>query len=243
MIDLGLLRRHKMTLVFAGVLCGVVGGVSVLGYLAAKVDPLLLVAALIAPLGVLVLVSRIELGLVAMLLSAAFVRFRLPTGTASEIVISLLLCGGILGLWIVHMLVEDKRLSLKPAPVNAPLLGFIVTVIISLIWGRAFRDVLVHDIGSPFVTAASAAVMILLPISLLLVVNLVEDVRWLQAMVWVYVIGGGVTLIVSLVIDLGIGPTYEILDLVYGNGVVWINTQGLFSMWYVSLGLSLALFH
>jgi O-antigen ligase/polysaccharide polymerase Wzy-like membrane protein len=242
-IDLSPLRRHKMTLVLAGVLCGIVGGASAVGYLVTQVNPLLFAAALIVPLGVVALARRIELGLVAMLMSAIFVRFRLPTGTASEIVISLLLCGGIVVLWVVHMLVEDKRLSLKPSPVNAPLLGFIVTVVISLIWGRAFRDVLVHDSGSPFVAVAAAAVMILLPISLLLVANLIQDVRWLRIMVWSWLAAGLVSLVVSLAISFGIGPTRLLYQAAYANGVVWINTLGLFSMWYVSLALSLALFH
>lgn len=243
MIDVGWMQRHKMTLLFVGILCGLVFVTGVLGCLVTEVEPLLVAAAVMVLLGVLVLVNRIELGLVAMLLSAVFVRFRLPTGTASEIVMSLLLCVGVLGLWIVNMVVGEQRLSLKPAAVNLPLLGFMITVVISLVWGRVFRDVLVHEFGSPFVAVASAAVMCLLPASLLLAVNLVEDVRWLKAMVWVYLAAGLVSLVLSLSISLGIGPTDTIRQFVFDNGIVWINTHGLFSTWYAALALSLALFH
>jgi hypothetical protein len=186
---------------------------------------------------------RIELSLMAMLLSGVFVRFRLPTGTASEIVISLLLCAGTLGVWVVRMLVVDKRLALKPAPTNLPLLAFVTTVFISLAWGRVYRDVFVTDVGSPFVSVASAVVMALLPITSLLVANLVQDVRWLRAMVWLFLAEGLVSLIITLVIDLGIGPTDTIRRLVLNNGFVWVNTHGLFSTWYISLALALALFN
>lgn len=216
----------------------------VVGYLATMPKIGLLVpVAIIAPMGIFALLKRIELGLAAMLLSAVFVRFRLPTGTASEIVMSLLLCSGILVLWVVHMLVEEKRLSLRSFPVNAPLLAFMITVVISLIWGKAYRDVFVHDIGSSFVAVASAAVMVLLPITLLLVANLVRDIRWLQSVVWLFLGAGLVSLVITLIIDLGIGPTHTIRGLVFYNGLVWVNTHGLFSVWYLSFALALALFH
>ena len=237
-------KGHKTILTRLGVIGGTIGILVVVGYLATMPKIGLLVpVAIIAPMAVFALLKRIELGLAAMLLSAVFVRFRLPTGTASEIVMSLLLCGGLLGLWVIHMLVEDRRLALKPTPVNTPLLAFMITVVISLIWGKAFRDVFVHDIGSPFVAVASAAVMVLLPMTLFLVANLVRDVRWLQAMVWLFLGAGLVSLVITLIIDLGIGPTNTILSLVFYNGVVWINTHGLFSMWYLSFALALALFH
>jgi len=206
-------------------------------------NPFIILVAIVAPMGVFAVLKRIELGLVAMLLAGVFVRFRLPTGTASEIVISLVLCGGLLGLWVVRLLVVDKRLALKPAPTNAPLLAFMATVFISLGWGQVFRDVFVHSIGSPFVSVAAAVVMALLPATFLLVANLVHSARWLRGLVWVFLAEGLVSLIISLVVDLGIGPAQTIRGLVYYNGLVWVNTHGLFSMWYMSFALALALFN
>ena len=238
-----LAKRHRSVLTRVGILGGMVGALAAIGYLTARVHPFIVLIAIVVSMGAFALLKRIELGLVAMLLSGVFVRFRLPTGTASEIVISLLLCVGTLGLWAIHMLVENKRLTLKPAPTNVPLLAFMATVFISLGWSKAFRDVFVCDIGSPFVAVASAVVMALLPATFLLVANLVQDVRWLRFMVWLFLAEGLVSLIISLIIDLGIGPTYTIRRLVFGNGLVWINTHGLFSMWYLSFALALALFN
>ncbi|RLC78221.1 MAG: hypothetical protein DRJ03_25575 [Chloroflexi bacterium] len=238
-------RYHASTLVRVGILVGLVCALPVVGYLATRprLNPFFIIVALIVPIGAFAVLRQIELGLVGMLLAGVFVRVRLPTGTASEIVVSLLLCMGVMGIWIVRMLVEEKRLTLKPTPANFPLLAFVIVIFVSLVWGRIYRDVFVHDIGSPFVAVASAVVMALLPATFLLVANLVQDVRWLRAMVWVFLAEGLVSLAVSLVIDLGIGPTDTIRRIVFYNGVLWINTKGLYSMWYLSFALSFALFY
>lgn len=226
-----------------GVIGGVICVLPIISYLMVKINPFLILAAIIVPIVVFVILRKIELGLVAMLLSGVFVRFRLPTGTGSEIVMSLLLCGVLLGLWIVNMMVVDKRLALKPAPTNVPLLGFAAAVFASLGWGWVFRDVLVRDAGSPFVPVAAATVMVLLPATFLLVVNLVSSVHWLQVVVWLFLAEGLVSLIISLIIDLGVGPVSAIRRIVFHNGVMWINTNGLFSMWYLSFAFALALFN
>jgi len=245
MIDLlsFFVKRHRVSLTRIGIVGGMIALLAFMGYLAVEVDPFIVLIAIVAPMGAFILLKRIELAFVAMLLSGVFVRFRLPTGTSSEIVMSLLLCGGILGLWVVNMLVVDKRLALKPSPINLPLLAFMVAVFVSLGWSRAFRDVFVHEAGSPFVSVASAVVMVLLPGTSLLVANLVQSTRWLQVMVWVFLGEGLVSLIVSLILDLHLGPANTLRQLIFYNGIVWINMQGLFSLWYVSLSLALALFN
>ncbi len=235
----GFLSRHQAVLIRVAGIGGLILLLPAVGFVAARrrLAPLVLVAAL-APLGIFALLQHIELGLAAMLLAGVFVRFRLPTGTVSEIVISLLLCVGILGLWIVRMLIEEKRLTLKPASTNFPLLAFMATIFISLAWSKVYRDVFVHSIGSPFVAVAAAVVMALLPATFLIAANLVKDMRWLRTLVWLYLAEG----LVSLIMTLGIGPLAPVLRLVFHNGILWINTHGLFSVWYLAFALSLALF-
>ena len=233
--------RCRSKLIRTGVIGGMVGVLTAMGYLVTRpeIDPFFVLIAIVALMGVFAVLWRIELGFIALLLSAVFVGFRLPTGTASEIVFSLLICGGLLGLWIVRMLVLDKRLALKSAPINVPLLAFIATVLVSLGWSRAYRDVFVHDIGSPFVSVASAVVMMLLPATSLLVANLIDDVRWLRAMVWICLAEG----FVSLIATLDVGLSRSINQLLFQNGFIWVNTHGLFSLWYLSFALALALFN
>jgi hypothetical protein len=236
-------KQHRLALTRLGAIGGLIGTLVSIGYLAVIIDPFIVLIGVIAPMGLFVVLKKIELGLLAMMLSAVFLRFRIPTGTASEIVISLALCGGILGLWVIKMLVVDKRLALRPSPTNAPLLAFMVIIFVSLGWSWVFRDVFVHQAGSSFVLVASAVVMALLPTTSLLVANLVQSTRWLQIMVWLFLAEGLVSIILSLIVDLGIGPANALRQLVFHNGFVWLNTQGLFSMWYLAFALALALFN
>jgi len=146
-----LAKRNKLLLIRVGVISALLCVLAIVGLSMAKVSPALVLVALAAPFGILAVMKSLELGIAAVLLAGVFVRFRIPTGTASEIVISLLICLGCIGLWIVHMLVVEKRLALKPAVTNVPLLAFMATVAISWGWSRAFRDVFVYEAGHPLV--------------------------------------------------------------------------------------------
>jgi len=178
-----------------------------------------------------------------MLLAGVFVRFRIPTGTASEIVVSLVICVGCIALWITHMLVVEKRLALKPAPTNWPLLAFTATVAFSWIWSRAFRDPLVHEAGHPLVSVTAGLVMVLLPGCFLLVANNIRNVRWLQTLVWILLGEGLAVLFVDLGYHFGVGPIRALHAFLSTNGLIHINSQGLLSMWCMSLALALALFN
>jgi len=94
-------RRHKSLVIRACVLGALLFAWSVTGLALGATSPVWVLAALVIPAGLLAVVERIELSLVAMLLAGVFLRFRLPTGTQSEIVISLVICVGCIVLWIV----------------------------------------------------------------------------------------------------------------------------------------------
>jgi hypothetical protein len=58
-------------------------------------------------------------------------------------------------------------------------------------------------------------------------------------MVWLFLAAGAVSLVMTLNIGL-LSPVYRVL---FQNGFLWVNTHGLFSMWYLALALSMALFN
>ncbi len=192
--------------------------------------PELLIAAAFAPIALLSLrrLGRFEYGLLAILLTAGLVRVRLPTGTQSEIVFSLIVSLGLVGIWLFQMLVIDKKLSLKPSPINRPVLAFISVAIVAYVWSNLFRDPLVQSWGSfPLVQLAALVVIILLPGVTLLVSNKVEEVKWLKWMVWIF-IGLGALSIVTY--NLGL-PFRDIF-----------NTGGIFPTWLAALAYGFALF-
>jgi hypothetical protein len=131
-------------------------------------------------------------------------------------------------LWIVQMLVRDKRLYLKPSRTNVPLLAFVLTVVISYGWSNAFRDPLVVVWNTwPLVQLGGLAVMILLPGAFLLTANVISEIRWLKLLCWSMILIG----------------TLALVDYYLPIQMSFLNTGGLFSLWFVSLSYAQALFN
>jgi hypothetical protein len=201
------------------------------GLLATRVHkPDLLLAATIAPIAVLILyrMRRIEYGILAMLLTAGLVRVKLPTGTQSEIVASLIVAIGVVGWWLWQAIWVDRKLVLKPVRTNKPVLAFIAVSIIAYVWSNLFRDPLVGMWGSfPVVQLAALTVIILLPVAFLLVSNKFEEVRWLKWLAW-FIVALGALAIPTREFNISVGRIF--------------NTGGIFPTWVAALAYAFALF-
>jgi hypothetical protein len=216
------------TLLRLAVLAGLIVGLLGLGFVAPRVPPELVLIAVVAPPVILLALSRLEYGVLAIILTAAFVRFSLPTGTASRIVASLVTTLIFIVLWLTQMLVRDKRLQLRPSSANVPLLAFILTMVISYAWGNAFRDPLVVVWPTwPFVQLGGLAVMILLPGAFLLTANSISGIRWLKLLCWSMILVGVLSL----------------ASYFFHIKLSFLNVGGLFSLWFVSLAYAQALFN
>ena len=211
------------------VLTGLAVGLAGAGFAASRVPPeLVLIAAVMPPVVLLTLTSRLEYSVLAIILTAGFVRFSLPTGTESRIVASMVVTALLIALWVVQMLARDKRLYLKPSRTNVPLLAFILTAVISYGWSNAFRDPLVIVWKTwPFVQLGGLAVMILLPGALLLAANVISEIRWLKLLCW-------------SMISIGV---LALVDYFLPIRIPFLNTGGLASLWFVSLSYAQALFN
>ena len=181
-----------------GIILGLLAIEVVLGRMMVKFkQPEFILAACVVPVAVFPVyrLGRIEYGVLVIVLTAAAVRFTLPTGTQSRLVMSLLLTVVFIVIWIARMFVVERRLYLLPSPVNVPLLGYVVTCIVSLVWSNAFRDVLVVVWSTwPFVQMGGLAVMILLPGALLLTYNSFKEIKWLYGLVALFLIVGAVAI-------------------------------------------------
>jgi len=186
--------------------------------------PLVIIA---VPLVFLVL-SSLEFGVLAIVLAAATVRFSIPTGTQSEIVVSLALTALFVAIWLSRMLVVEKHIRLQPLSINLPLLGFMATCVISLVWSSAFRDVLVATWGTwLFVQLGGLAVMVLLPGALLLTANCITDSKWLKWLTVLFVVVGAAS---NFGYRLGV-PLY------------FLQVRPLFPTWVMSLCYAQVLFN
>ncbi len=218
----------QSTLLRVVVLGGLLVADLALGYLAVRLDPqLLLLAVLIPPVALLAL-RYSEYGLVALLLTAAFVRASLPTGTQSRIVASLVLTAVLVALWIGRAVVLKQPLLPRRSRVIRPIVAIIVISFVSYLWSLAFRDPLVVVWRTwPIVQLGGLGVMLLLPAAFLLTFNNITAVRWVH-----YLFGAMIAVgICSLAVDYGHLP------------ITFINTRGLFSLWFVALVYGQLLFN
>lgn len=231
---LGAIRRRwpsvAMMLVKLGIVVGVLLADLMIGRLAVHFQqPELLLAVGVLPVIGLVLLmhGRLEHGILGIVFTAAVVRFALPTGTHSRIVMSLVVTVGVVAWWIVKMLVNDKRLRLEPASINTPLLGFVFTCIVSYFWSNVFRDPLVVTWRTwPVVQLGGLAVMILLPGAFLVTANCLRETKWI---VWL-------TVIILAVGTVAIAGHYLHFP------VGFLQCRPLFPTWFISLAYALALF-
>jgi O-antigen ligase len=210
----------------------VLGGLMVvllgIGFVTPRVPPEFVLMAVAAPPAMLIALSRFEYGVLIIVLAAAFVRFSLPTGTQSRIVTSLLVTCIFIALWVIKMLIHDKKLYLKPSRVNVPLLGFILAAAISYPWSNAFRDPLVVVWGTwPIVQMGGLGVMVLLPGALIFTANIISETRWLKWLCWLMICVG----------LLSLAAYFARIQLSF------LNVRGLFSLWFVSLAYAQVLFN
>ena len=215
-------------LIRLGVIAGLMIGLMGIGFLSSRIPPELILIAVAVPPVVLLALGRLEFGVLAIVLTAAFVRFSLPTGTQSRLVASLLMTMIFTVLWLTRMLVVDKKLRLKPSRANIPLLGFVLITFISYVWSNAFRDPLVIVWSSwPFVQIGALAVMVLLPAAFLLASNCLTDLKWIK---WLTVI----------IIAVGI---LEILGGYLHLPLGFLQVRPLFPTWFICLAYSQVLFN
>jgi O-antigen ligase len=161
-------------------------------------------------------------GIIIILAAALFIRFQISTGTESDIVISLMFTSLFVGIWLLQQVLFEKKISFQPTPANKPLLLFLVTTALSLVWSNLLRDPLVSTWGSfPLVQAASTLVIFMLAGAYLLTANVVDDLRIIKGLV-VLLLGASI---------LG----YLEFD--------FVQTRGTFTMWVVALAYAQALFN
>jgi O-antigen ligase len=225
--------EHWVAWAKIALILGSISGAAVLGFIAGKKNPLYAIVAACLPLavaGVEILLRTKENWPTYILLVAAYVPFSLPTGTESRLVISFLITIGMIALWVLQMVVR-KHIWIYPSPINPPLLGFSLVVMISLFWSNWFRDPLVLTtrtipiIQIPFVQVASAITMIMLPGAFFITANHIQHIKNLVIMVWVMLATGALGLLARF------------------TGIpLPVNTEGLSAMWFIALALSLIYF-
>jgi hypothetical protein len=198
-------------------------------YLADATIQLLLAAALIGLGGMLVLQRWPPLGLVILVFGGMVIPFVGPAGLNA----SLALAAGLLVLWIADMIVVKRQIKLVSSRTVWPLLALVTVACISFILGQfswfsfAHNAPLDAQLGGLSIYVLSAA-------AFFLVAHQIRDMRWLQAMVWVFLFFGTLFFIAR-----AYPPAGKIIANIIQPGAI----GGVFYAWYPALAFGQAVFN
>jgi O-antigen ligase len=182
--------------------------------------------------GLWVLVRAPQLGLLAMLVSAIAIRFAIGTGTQSPLHLAFVLIPVLLAIWAFNML-RQRSFRLAPSRLNLPALGFGLVTTLALIYGNlplvvfAQQASIRSQMGGWGIFVFSAG-------ALLLVGNLIKDLRWLKLLVWVFIIFGALFFTIRLVPGLG-----SLLRAMFAPGM----DGSVFWLWFIALAAGQVLFN
>lgn len=185
-------------------------------------------------IGIPVLIVAVEFAMrnqmhfpLMVLLTALFIPLSFSTGRSTPLVLSLVLATGFVFLWIIQMFF-DRQIRIRPTPLMLPLLLFVISVVVSLVWGMAFRDPAMFVWGSfPLVQVASTLLIVISLLMIPLTGNLVTSENQLKWIVRLFLIAG----------------VLGILDNFISIVKLPVNTRGLFAMWIVAFSTALAFFN
>lgn len=222
-------QRWVRAAIIAAVFC-----IVVLLSLVANMRWMMLVLALvIGSAGAVILLRKLQLGLLAIVFAALLVPSPFQSGAGASLTPPLVLVAMMLGLWLVDMIARQRQIRLMRSKTLLPAIAFLVATFISFVNGQivyyTFTQVapLTAQIGELAVFLFSFG-------AFLLVANLVADVRWLERMTWLFLALGGVYIVARLfpLTDRIIRPLFQ-----YGSDA------SLFWVWLVSLAAGQAFFN
>ncbi len=215
------------------IILGVLGASAVMGVLADKRIMLLLVAAVGGVLAFVGLLSWMEVGVIMLIPISYLLPWGLGTGTETQINLTILWLVVLLGVWLLRMLVNERKVLLKKSRVNLPGILFIVVTLVAFVAGNIQWLVFSTTRASVF-SQIGGVLMLVLPVGLMLLVgNVVGEEKWLMWMVWAF---------------LGLGVVYLLARWVPGSGILAgrfndMSVSAIFFIWSTALAGGMWLFN
>jgi hypothetical protein len=148
----------------------------------------------LAPIFVVVLVKRPELGFLGLIFGALVIPLGIGTGSVTDINIAVILTGGMIGMWLFEMVRRRQVLLFISLPV-IPLILFVMVTIFAYIGG--ITPQLLFARTAPITAQTGGLAVFILSAGIFLATaNLLSEQRWLEYMVWLF-LGLGVVYIAS----------------------------------------------
>ena len=171
-------------------------------------------------------VLRPAIGVVALVFSAAFVRFTIGTGTDSALVVSLLCAVLLIVGWVAHRQIERESIFLLPRPISIPAGILAGATLLSFLWGRLVLDPRIEVPPTFYRVQIGQALLTLVALGLLFVgADLLQNRQLRQFVVFTFLAIGAFALPFRW----------------FGWDAHGVNSAGLFGLWFISLAWSNAI--
>jgi len=181
----------------------------------------------------LVYIRHPQLGLLAVVAGGMLVNFELGTSTSTSINLALLLMPLSMGVWFVDRFVRMHEVSFLQSRTNPPIIALVITSLIAfgvgqLTWFYYARQApLLSQLGGLALFILSAGAFIF-------TANVIDSLRWLKILTWMFV--GLGTLFVLSRLNPGLGRTM--------SGVLPAGTTGsVFWIWMLAITYSQFLYN
>ncbi|HEX2906573.1 MAG TPA: O-antigen ligase family protein [Phototrophicaceae bacterium] len=152
------------------------------------------------------------------------------TGTGTKITFTFLLLYLLVFIWLYKMLVVERKLKVRPAPANVPILIFMGVVVFSLIWSSLYVEYAVSFLFQDkfFPRLMTMMVLLISPATYFLFANNIQSVRQLRFITWWFIAIGSIFITFRLTTSRLPSP---------------LNDRGQFPTWIVALAAGQLLFN
>jgi hypothetical protein len=182
-----------------------------------------------AVFALVLMLNRLEYGLLLLPVVAVFVPYAVGTGTESAVPAALILAALILVLWLARAISRGDATIVAPG-VALPLVAFAATAVLATVYSDVDRDPLVWvpptwtqiQVGGVSLFVLSAAVW-------LVAANTLRELRWVKWLVWSFLAIGAVTMLIYVARG--------------GEDLPMTKIGGLFSLWVIALAFGQVLFN
>ncbi len=190
---------------------------------------LILVLVLVGGIGgLIVLLQEINIAFILLLIAAIFVPFSGPGGVNAAV----LMVAALIGLWLMDMFVVKRSFEFIQSPALLPVVFFVIISTISFAMGQIPWFLFARQ--APMDAQIGGFAMYILSVGLMLVAaHLLQNIKWLEIIVWIF-LGLGAVYVFGRALHL------SIVDQIYQGGF----TRGsMYWTWLITLSFSQFIFN
>ena len=179
----------------------IIVGVLLLSLLIGQVIPAKYIAYLLVLIvgfgALLVYIRHPLLGLLAVIAGGLLMKFELGTSTSTSINLAVILLPLSIGVWFVDRFVRNHKFSFIPSRTNPPLIAFVIVSLIAFGVGQLTWFYYAHQ--APLMSQLGGLALFLLSVgAFIFTANVIESIKHLQILTWLFVIIGMVIVLSNI---------------------------------------------